>query len=253
MLPKLASVDLMNLTRAWIAVASNPSMEHCNNLFWEQVASTYVASVPPTDKQRTIEELESQWKSLRPAMVAFVTLFSQKYKKANHSNDAIRQAFEWAIKTFHATTKRPFEHVAVAWLLVNHAMWWKTLKPQLMHQFATTMHEEDTFVNQQDESFIAPVPLVCNSRVRTVEDNDKGQDRRVKPRLGLEESHLSPRGELYTDFPRDRPMTKDMVRVMERRLELDIMTQSDVGLTREAKEYLCLQRRLILQKLKQQN
>ncbi|KAF4141273.1 hypothetical protein GN958_ATG09538 [Phytophthora infestans] len=42
-----------------------------------------------------------------------------------------------------------------------------------------------------------------------------------------------------------------MARVLERRLELDIMTQSEVGLSAEAKEYLRLQRRLILQNLKE--
>ncbi|CEG46743.1 uncharacterized protein PHALS_03427 [Plasmopara halstedii] len=242
------SVDLLNLARAWITVASNTQPEQDDCVFWKRVESAYATNVPPTNQCWTIDMLQKQWKAMRPAMVAFVTLFSQRYKKLETLGDNVRQAFEWAIKTFRAATKKDFEFVSVAWLLVNQTTWWMVLKPRLMHQFAS-MHEEDETQEQQEKQQASIEVSQCTTRSSSADDRDQSRKRHIKQRGEFKNCHSLPSAE---DFHRmvDEQKSKDMAQVMERRLELDIMTQSEVGLSPEAKEYLVLQRQLILQRLK---
>ncbi|KAI9983436.1 hypothetical protein PInf_007467 [Phytophthora infestans] len=172
-------------------------------------------------------------------MVAFVTLFSQKYKSSTDASLSL--AFEWAAKTF------------------------RDVKPKLMHQFAS-MNEEEEQSGEQDEGGRPPVPQspkaptspVCgNTRSRSKGDED---ERRVRQRieyanpyveLDLTSEGSTPQKASVVQAGSEGPDDDDtgMARVLERRLELDIMTQSEVGLSVEAKEYLRLQRRLILQNL----
>ncbi|KAF4036780.1 hypothetical protein GN244_ATG11163 [Phytophthora infestans] len=119
MLPPFESEEVMSLARAWIAVASGPPAEQSVELFWKQVGSEYAGNMPPTVGRRTVDELQRQWQSMRPSTVAFVTLFSQRYRSSTDASLSL--AFEWAVKTFRVATKREFEYVAVAWLLVNQA------------------------------------------------------------------------------------------------------------------------------------
>lgn len=246
--------NLMNLTRAWITAASALPADHDNELFWKRVASAYAAITPPIGHCHAIDTLQKQWKAMRPAMVAFVTLFSQKYRSSKVLNDKVSQAFEWAIKTFHAATKKEFEYVSEAWLLVTQATWWTVLKPQLMHQFAS-MHEEDDRPDQYEKQPSSAEVSVSTTQSRRVDDGG----RRVKQRIEfMNADSLMPANKALPSEAqrlmvetRDDQKSKAMVRMMERRLELDIMTQSDVGLSAEAKEYLALQRQLILQRLKE--
>ncbi|KAF4141282.1 hypothetical protein GN958_ATG09547 [Phytophthora infestans] len=221
MLPPFESEEVMSLARAWIAVASGPPAEQSVELFWKQVGS------------------EDNGNPCVPNMVAFVTLFSQKYKRSTDASLSL--AFEWAVKTF------------------------RDLKPKLMHQFAS-MHEEEELSEEQDEGGRPPVPQspktptspVCgNTRSRSEGDED---ERRMRQRI----EYANPYVELDLASEGSTPQKASVVqagsegrddddtgmaRVLERRLELDIMTQSEVGLSVEAKEYLRLQRRLILQNL----
>ncbi|KAG3117835.1 hypothetical protein PI124_g4286 [Phytophthora idaei] len=155
----------------------------------------------------------------------------------------------------------------MAWLLVNQTTWWKVLKPKRMHQFAS-MHEEEDLNEEHEEqrhfplSPEVPVSPVCGStRSRSEDDED---ERRVRQRVesgGLLSADETQQPVLVLSSERSTPLqagsvgteqkTADLARVMERRLELDIMTHSEVGLSVEAKEYLFLQRRLILQNLKE--
>ncbi|EEY69975.1 uncharacterized protein PITG_06521 [Phytophthora infestans T30-4] len=161
-----------------------------------------------------------------PNMVAFVTLFSQKYKRSTDASLSL--AFEWAAKTFRVATKREFEYVA----------------PKLMHQFAS-MHEEEELSGEQDEGGRPPVPQspktptspVCgNTRSRSEGDED---ERRVRQRI----EYANPYVELDLTSEGSTPQKASVVqagsegrddddtgmaRVLERRLELDIMKQSEL-------------------------
>ncbi|KAG7376155.1 hypothetical protein PHYPSEUDO_014195 [Phytophthora pseudosyringae] len=278
MLSAFDSAELMDLTRAWVAVASD-RQAHGNELFWDQVGVQYAASVPPTCRRpRTVEELQRQWKAMRPSMVAFVTLVSQKWKSSKPPTGGSRyhgQAFEFAVKTFRAATRRNFEYEAEAWLLVSQATWWTALKPQLMQQYASMHEEEEQERQERAECPVTPEdvsasPVCGRTRSRSDADDDEMQERRERRRLASEDLHSLTSGEevqhSHLELPSEGSTVRETVihtgadgaeqktagaRVMERRLELDIMTQSGAGLSAEAKEYLHLQRQLILRRLKE--
>ncbi|GMF65673.1 unnamed protein product [Phytophthora lilii] len=258
----LTSEELVTLARAWIAVASghqaHVTLEQINCLFWDQVGAKCAAN----GVTRSIPELQTQWKAMRPSMVAFITLFSQKCKGSRDNEVGLKEAFQSAVKTFRSATKTPFEYEAVAWLLVNHEMWWKVLKPQLLQQFAL-MHEEEELLVEElelEEISMSPVAGVARSRC----EDEEELERRVRQRLDSDDltsltsvdelqQHSSQASTLKSAASQevDEVKTAELAQVMEWRLELDIMTQSEDGLTDEAKEYLRLQRLRILQRLRE--
>jgi hypothetical protein len=128
-----------------------------------------------------------------------------------------------------------------------------------------------------DESQELPLSLVCGaSRLRSgEEDEEDTRERRVRPRLVSEDvPSLTPVEEVLEALQKTESLgsvllkgsstsssrpgyeeaevkTREVNCVMEQRLELDIMTQSEDGLSLEAQEYLCLRRREILMKLRE--
>ncbi|KAG7376158.1 hypothetical protein PHYPSEUDO_014198 [Phytophthora pseudosyringae] len=270
----LSSDELLTLTRAWIAVASghhaHVTLEQIRALFWDRVGAEYAAK---SARPRTAGELRGQWQSMRPSLAPFITLLSLKWKSLKLPKDGgtcPNEVFEWTVQAFRTSVMRDFAFLDVAWTLVNEKMWWGVLKPQLLQHFQLMQKEEQELKDQRDLEGQQESPLVRGvTRQRSDEEGVEEESRRVRQRLDSEdllpiEDVQQPQSELssqeLTPLKKAGALAREQkdagvkaeqsAAVTELQLELAIMTQSEDGLSVEAKEYLLLQRQQILQKVK---
>ncbi|KAE9008602.1 hypothetical protein PR003_g15594 [Phytophthora rubi] len=245
------------LSRAWIRVIEESAgyegvlltRENVNDLngdigssFWEWVRDEYT-STGPDERTRSIEELHSQWISILPSLVEFLTLFCNQWVGSGLSSQDAEASQEVAFSggqdAFQDKHGYVFPHEITVRLLVHHAKWITLVKPLLMPE--ENLSEEVPAAKPRKPSGA----LRGGKRLKT--EGGPANDppvRRVGPRRS--DTEAASTGRL------DENAEKHKLKVMERQLELDIMTYNEEGLSAEAVEYLRLQRAQILRKIRLQ-
>ncbi|ETI42775.1 hypothetical protein F443_12161 [Phytophthora nicotianae P1569] len=266
--------EKLALTQAWIATAEDYAAKASTaslksvfgrpGVFWDKVRANYSLNV----RVRTAAELLAQWQTMVRSMGEFLKLFEQKYfeSRQDFHNDweSVGQAFKWAAAEYKAKTGAEFREVNAASLLTNHQKWWTVLKPLVNLQQDATVEAIDTDQPQAASGTV---------HVRSEDEENHDIGRCVRQRLNTEapilqgskvEVLLSPLGSTSSGFSPSsaqstlhRPslslsecLEMRKVEVMERQLDLQIMTQSQEGLSDEAVEYLRWQRHLVLAKMR---
>ncbi|KAG7393167.1 hypothetical protein PHYBOEH_006165 [Phytophthora boehmeriae] len=261
--------ELITLGRSWASVlniaASNDVTltgeqltdlsSDASRLFWLLVRSEFVARSPPS-RRRTAHELQTQWEKIRPSVAEFLHFFTWKWKVSRiHTSDASvcrQEALEYAAAAFIEETGCEFQYLEMARKLTYHEKWWSVLSPLLLREKkmsggGTNMREEveeDSPVKRQSKRGI----------VRSRDEDEEGETAGRRVRRRVETTEQSPRNAPAKTSPsmlEKAEMKK--AGVMERQLEMEMMTKSDEGLSDEAVEYLRLQRQLILGKLREKS
>ncbi|KAF1786026.1 hypothetical protein GQ600_19970 [Phytophthora cactorum] len=251
--------EKLTLTRAWASTASLKSLVGRPGVFWDKVRTNYSLNA----QVRTAEELLAQWQTMVQSMDEFLKLFQQKYFqfRQNLRSDlaCVGLSYKWAAAEYNAKTGKAFREVNAASLLTNHRKWWTVLNPLVNLQ-------QDAIVEGGLTIATHTFPQAASGTVhlRGEDGGNQELDRRVRQRLNVEspilqgsktEILLSPLGSTIATAE-----TKSIalgtsgnakVVVMERRLDLEIVTQSQEGLSDDAVEYLRWQRRLVLAKMRQ--
>ncbi|KAE8966932.1 hypothetical protein PF011_g27755 [Phytophthora fragariae] len=268
--------DRTSLTRAWIAVAEEYATQTSTaknslkavlgrpGVFWDKVQAKYSGNCS------SAEELLTQWQQILRPLTEFLQLFEQKYFESRpnfrYDGACVGQSFKWATVEFRAKTGAEFPHLAAATQLTSHNKWWSVLKPLVLLQQASSVEQEEEGEDVSIVCDIAQLPPVAGAMRARSEDDDEMTHRRVRQRLDLDsprsiELPMSPfrpqSPEFVSPVPQKaKPSLSDDVKLgkvmtMERRLDLDIMTQSEHGLSAEAVEYLRWQRQQILRKMRE--
>ncbi|KAG6962079.1 hypothetical protein JG688_00008783, partial [Phytophthora aleatoria] len=215
-------------------------------VFWDKVRTNYSLNA----QVMTAEELLAQWQTMVQSMDEFLKLFQQKYfqSRQNLRSDlaCVGLSYKWAAAEYNAKTGKAFR-------------------------------EQDAIVEGGLTIATHTFPQAASGTVhlRGEDGGNQELDRRVRQRLNVEspilqgsktEILLSPLGSTSSELspssaqsPLQKPsillsehLEMRKVVVMERRLDLEIMTQSQEGLSDDAVEYLRWQRRLVLAKMRQQ-
>ncbi|GMF14706.1 unnamed protein product [Phytophthora fragariaefolia] len=250
------------LSRAWIKVVNETTaydialtQEIMNDLhheigssFWEWVQEEYTNS-EQGGRERSIGELHSQWVSTMPSLVDFLALFCHKWVDSRLSSqdaEASREeAFSSGQNAFKEKHGYPFPQENTARLLVHHAKWRTLIKPLLMPE---ENHYEQ--VAKVTMSKLRESPRGVTQRAKSVATNGRSA-RCVRQCQGNDAEKSTVWAEAGLSRLSESNDEKKL-EVMERQLDLDIMTCDEAGLSVEAKEYLRLQRAQILRKIRLQ-
>lgn len=195
--------------------------------FWTQVQTNLVTRAPADRGVWPLEELKAQWEAMRPNLIEFISIYTAEYTVFRQGSDSRETCSENANRAATAVLRWTngmggYAYKAVADQLISHEHWWSLLRPLLV--------EPDT-------------PLRRFGTVRARSEDGSAMDRRVRCRVdspAQAASSLAEQGQLKT------------AQVLEQRLELDIMRQSEEGLSEDAIEYLRLKRKQILRKLREE-
>ncbi|EGZ04646.1 hypothetical protein PHYSODRAFT_308183 [Phytophthora sojae] len=249
------------LSRAWIKVVEESTgyddvqltreiakdlNDEIGRSFWEWVRDEY-SGAGTEERARSVYELHAQWLSILPSLVEFLTLFCDQWVgsclSSQEAEASQEEAFSSARNAFQEEHGRPFSHEVTVRLLVNHAKWGTLVKPLLVP-------DEDL---SEEVGAATPNKLSALSREEP-KDEEAGAaandppPRRVRQRRSDTEADS-------TDASLSRlneAAEEKRLEVMERQLEVEIMTYNEDGLSAEAVEYLRLQRSRILRKVRLQ-
>ncbi|EGZ10045.1 hypothetical protein PHYSODRAFT_260611 [Phytophthora sojae] len=202
----------------------------------------------------------------------FLELFQHKYFESRpnfrYDDACVGQSFKWATVQFRAKTGAKFPHVAAATQLTSHNKWWSVLKPLVMLQRASSVEQEEGGEEEEGALVVSGLQSTIASKRTRREKEDGGDDekdsRRMRQRVEPREVELpmspfrpqspgivSPLPWKATHSNLDEVKLRKVV-AMERRLDLDTMTQGEDGLSPEAQEYLRWQRQQILRKMREE-
>jgi hypothetical protein len=272
------ATETLALTRAWMAVAEDLaaytlSAELKRELgspscaFWTKVQARYATSRCEGGIARSANELLRHWQATLRSLSTFLALFECEYFASRRSfrddGACVEQALDWAVVEYRHEKGEAFQLTEEAALLTSHRKWWSVLKPLIALQKEVSVGDE--------EASISPEVPQQEMRVRAhPRSEDEAEKRRVRPRLDSEElaltettpvvllSPVRSTGVEVASSPKRTCTTMAdevalrKVEVMERRLELEIMTRSEDGLSPEAVEYVRWQRQLVLIKMREQ-
>ncbi|KAG3002006.1 hypothetical protein PC123_g22540 [Phytophthora cactorum] len=205
-------------------------------------------------------------------------MFEQKYFQSRQTLRSdlacVSLSYKWAAAEYNAKTGKAFREVNAASLLTNYHKWWTVLNPLVNLQQDAIVEGGLTIATEQPHHAL-PQAASGTVHLRGEDGGNQELDRRVRQRLNVEspilqgpkaEILLSPLGSTSSELspssaqsPLQKPslllsehLEMRKVVVMERRLDLEIMTQSQEGLSDDAVEYPRWQRRLVLAKMRQQ-
>jgi len=270
----------IELTQALIS----DTTQETGNSFWELVQQEYT-KVGSKTPQVTADELCEQWSAVRVSLVEFLVPFVRLWVGSSISSQdaetSREKAFTAVQDAFRASHGYDFRHEVTTRLLIHHDMWEAVLKPLLIPTKLDEPMSPKTILpslvdadisSPSDDEENRPMSPQTNelsgaevgiSRPRADEDNDPKTDKpslvvagTSRPRADQPTPARRVRQRLHTAADSDGAqharvgdgVDAKKVELMERRLDLDVMTYSEEGLSAEAVEYLHLQRKQILRK-----
>ncbi|KAF1792995.1 hypothetical protein GQ600_26267 [Phytophthora cactorum] len=243
--------EKLALTRAWVAVVG---ITEC------KLRTNYSLNA----QDRAAEELLAQWQTLK---------YFQSRQTLRSDLACVGLSYKWAAAEYNAKTGKAFREVNAASLLTNYHKWWTVLNPLVNLQQDAIVEGGLTIATEQPHHALPQAAReLCTYGVRRWKPGARSSG---EQRLNVEspilqgpkaEILLSPLGSTSSELspssaqsPLQKPslllsehLEMRKVVVMERRLDLEIMTQSQEGLSDDAVEYPRWQRRLVLAKMRQQ-
>ncbi|KAE9013852.1 hypothetical protein PR001_g15285 [Phytophthora rubi] len=241
----------VHLALAWADVSCScadmsPRLEESNDWFWFLVSSIYFDLVSePTCRSDIEPVLKSNWLEIRNCIASFHELYEAELEKnADVSRAGRETVILRAQEAFWDQSGNWFKHRAAWEILERHTDWETVLKPLVLGSSAFKMSLGGSPPKRTGK-------VNWSSVIDPPDETTRGISAEPITVPAVDESPPPSFESIASTETKSSTLSAQWLEWSTHRSDLQVMTQSEVGLSSEAVEYLRLRRKKILQKTRE--